>query len=62
MEKIENKLIIVDKKPEVINCTCFDQANLKAIGKFYTIFTEKDYIKEELTTLLRKVKLKFLIF
>lgn len=62
--KLNNKsaleLVTIDKKPEIINCTCFDQANLNSINKFYTIYSEKEYIKDEMIQIFKKVKRKFI--
>jgi hypothetical protein len=61
-EKHENKtsqesmFITIDKKTEVVNVTCFNQSNLKSIDKFFSIYTEKDYIKDEFIKLVTKVK------
>ena len=53
---IPSDLFKIYKKPEINNCAYFDQANLSTIGKFYNIFSEKDYIKDDLIILIKKVK------
>jgi hypothetical protein len=53
---IPSDLFKIYKKPEVNNCSYFDQGDLHTIGKFYTIFSEKDYIKDDLIILIKKVK------
>lgn len=53
--KISSEFITLTKNPEIINCTCFDQGNIESISKFYTIYSEKDYIKDELILNLKKV-------
>jgi hypothetical protein len=60
-EKQENKasqgslFIDLDKKPEIINVSCFNQSNIKLLEKFYSTQIEKDYIKEESIKMIKKV-------
>lgn len=58
---LSNDLMHVDKKHEIINITAFDQSDIKSINKFYSIFSEADYVKQELMKQIKKVFLNFFI-
>lgn len=48
-------LIFVERQKEVLNLTSFDQSNLESIGKFYNIYNEIEYIKEEIIKVFKQV-------
>ena len=48
-------LMFVEKQKEIINLTSFDQSYLKNIGKFYNLFGEMEYIKEEIMKIMKQV-------
>lgn len=50
-------LMFVEKQKEVLNITSFNQSNLQNIGKFYNMYNEIEYIKEEIMKLFKQVKI-----
>jgi len=48
-------LMFIDKHKEVLNLTSFNQSNLQNINKFYNIYNEVHYIKEEILKLFKQV-------
>lgn len=48
--------MFVEKQKEVLNLTSFDQSNLQNIGKFYNIYNEIEYLKEDVVKLFKQVK------
>ena len=52
-----SNLMFVEKQKEVLNITIFNQSNLQNIGKFYNMYNEIEYIKEEIMKLFKQVKI-----
>jgi len=49
----------IEKEKIVKNLTSFDESNLESIGKFYNIFNEIEYIREECMKIFKQVIIDF---